>query len=157
MNDTELRTCKKCGGVKEINEFVRVPRPKKTYYTYTCKKCVSEQAKAKWFVRREEYRKKYTPEVTKELRRRFKERHGAEYINTYQREYYKNNIARRIRARVYGRLHYAIRTGKIIAGIKCEQCGKEHCKIESHHEDYNKPLEVKWLCTECHGLIHTSK
>lgn len=31
-------------------------------------------------------------------------------------------------------------------------CGSKH--PEMHHEDYSKPLEVKWLCRRCHMLEH---
>jgi len=34
----------------------------------------------------------------------------------------------------------------------CQVCGEK--KVEMHHEDYNKPLEIKWLCREHHLKIH---
>lgn len=34
----------------------------------------------------------------------------------------------------------------------CEICGKE--KAEAHHDDYSKPLEVRWLCRSHHGQHH---
>lgn len=37
---------------------------------------------------------------------------------------------------------------------KCESCGDEH--TEMHHEDYGKPLEVQWLCRNCHISLHRS-
>lgn len=33
----------------------------------------------------------------------------------------------------------------------CQNCGSE-CKPDAHHEDYDKPLDVIWLCVRCHGL-----
>lgn len=30
----------------------------------------------------------------------------------------------------------------------CEVCGES--KAQAHHEDYSKPLEVRWLCTKHH-------
>lgn len=34
----------------------------------------------------------------------------------------------------------------------CEVCGKE--KSQAHHDDYSKPLEVRWLCTKHHAEHH---
>lgn len=34
----------------------------------------------------------------------------------------------------------------------CEQCGAE--PAEAHHDDYSKPLDVRWLCKRHHGEHH---
>ncbi len=49
-------------------------------------------------------------------------------------------------------LNNAVRDGKIIRPNNCSKCNKE-CKPEGHHEDYDKPLNVIWLCNSCHGGI----
>ena len=45
----------------------------------------------------------------------------------------------------------AIKNG-ILVRQPCERCGAE--KTEAHHEDYDKPLDVMWLCTICHKQRH---
>lgn len=44
----------------------------------------------------------------------------------------------------------ALKLGILQKPDKCEKCGLAK-KLTAHHEDYMKPLEVEWLCYECHG------
>lgn len=37
----------------------------------------------------------------------------------------------------------------------CEKCGTE-TKVEKHHDDYGKPLDVRWMCRPCHLAEHAS-
>jgi hypothetical protein len=60
-----------------------------------------------------------------------------------------NNSDRRA---AHGILYRAIRSGKVIK-MPCEVCGRSE-KIHGHHEDYTKPLEVKWLCPKHHKDAH---
>ena len=46
--------------------------------------------------------------------------------------------------------------GKIIKPKSCSKCHKK-CNPHGHHEDYSKPLEVIWVCQECHLKIHGKK
>jgi ribosomal protein S27AE len=34
----------------------------------------------------------------------------------------------------------------------CEVCGEK--KVEAHHDDYDKPLDVRWLCPAHHAETH---
>jgi hypothetical protein len=45
----------------------------------------------------------------------------------------------------------AKRTGKIISQ-PCEICGNP--KSDGHHDDYSKPLQVRWLCRRHHIAHH---
>lgn len=46
-----------------------------------------------------------------------------------------------------------INKGTMTKPDKCELCAKK-AKVEGHHEDYSKPLDVLWLCKSCHTKIH---
>lgn len=50
-------------------------------------------------------------------------------------------------------LNHAIDAGRLIRGC-CEVCGAPNA--EGHHEDYSRPLEVRWLCRPHHAEIHRS-
>ncbi len=47
--------------------------------------------------------------------------------------------------------NHAIRDGKLIPQ-PCEGCGRKDAQM--HHHDYNKPLDVRWLCRKCHWDEH---
>ncbi len=46
----------------------------------------------------------------------------------------------------------AIKYGKLVRE-PCEECGKVET-VEAHHDDYEKPLDVRWLCKHHHNLHH---
>ena len=54
----------------------------------------------------------------------------------------------------------ALKSGLLTRG-PCEGCGVgpyegERLVVIGHHDDYNKPLEVRWLCPGCHKAWHTT-
>lgn len=57
---------------------------------------------------------------------------------------------RRKAARAY--LHSLIRQG-LVKRENCCICG-ESKNVEAHHDDYNKPLEIQWLCKVHHAEQH---
>lgn len=56
------------------------------------------------------------------------------------------------KASAHARVSYAVKTGKLVKQ-PCEKCGKQ-VRIEAHHTDYSKPLDVVWLCRQHHKEIH---
>lgn len=57
-------------------------------------------------------------------------------------------------------LEHAIERGGVVRPEHCQQCGNSYefsdgrTAIQGHHTDYNKPLEVMWLCQKCHHEWH---
>jgi hypothetical protein len=52
----------------------------------------------------------------------------------------------------------AINSGTLKHPDICERCGADYSecyrKLHGHHPDYAKPLEVIWLCAQCHVKEH---
>lgn len=64
---------------------------------------------------------------------------------------YKEKFPLHFKAR--GAVTRAVRSGKLKRPDICEICKKE-ARIYGHHDDYTKPLDVKWLCQPCHSSLH---
>ena len=65
---------------------------------------------------------------------------------------YRERYPERYRARTA--MTHAIDRGLIVRQ-PCEVCGDE--KSHGHHEDYAKPLEVRWLCRAHHLEAHDGR
>lgn len=82
-----------------------------------------------------------------------RERNRINYISTREerlsshRKYADNN---RIKRLAKDAVNNAIRSGKLVK----ELCWCGSSKVQGHHEDYNKPLEVIWLCIKHHKELH---
>lgn len=48
----------------------------------------------------------------------------------------------------------AVKSGKLIKSKICENCNKESSRINGHHDNYDEPLNVRWLCSKCHAEWH---
>ncbi len=70
-----------------------------------------------------------------------------EKLCLYQRRWYQNNKEKR-RAHVI--LSRAIKKKIIMRSDTCQECNKI-AKTEGHHENYNEPLNVVWVCKKCHA------
>lgn len=61
----------------------------------------------------------------------------------------------------HNQVEYALRTGGLARAAACEDCGGTgrmrdgRTTIQAHHDDYNAPLAVRWLCQECHHDWHS--
>jgi hypothetical protein len=62
--------------------------------------------------------------------------------------------ARSIKAKCRDLLNDAVRVGVVIKPNECSNCGSTDRRIEAHHESYYRPLEVVWLCYQCHSDLH---
>lgn len=48
---------------------------------------------------------------------------------------------------------YAEHAGKIKRPRRCQRCNRIRI-LQRHHQDYSKPLDVEFICLECHNIDH---
>jgi hypothetical protein len=178
-----MLSCYKCKEIKDKEFFYEV-KSRSTGYASICKPCASLVCKERRKNNPEYYRniaskipkeklaaydKKYywadvektrrkksirtcTPEYRekrKEADKRYREKNKDHISELKKNQRLKHLDKMKCRSKFY----HQVRIGNIIRPKICENCGQEK-KIEGHHEDYNKPFDVIWLCKLCHGAKH---
>lgn len=146
-----MKVCRRCGEHKELDEFYRHSRMKDGHLNI-CKVCECEDSRRQGKTeQRREYektrnqggdRKKFLYENLKRWRRE-----NPEKVAEQQRRYPERRRARRVVKR-------AIMSGRI-KRMPCEVCGSE--LSEAYHDDYSRPLDVRWLCKLHHEIVHGRK
>jgi len=76
---------------------------------------------------------------------------GRSKDNYYYKKRQKVRFPEKIKARE--RINRALKSGKLVKPEECEKCGRT-IFLHGHHEDYNQPLKVEWLCKTCHRQKH---
>jgi hypothetical protein len=129
------KECFKCKETKPIDAFYKHPQMADGHLG-KCKECAKRDVKAHY------------------------ERIGgnAKYERErFQRPERKASVAKCMRAmrarepikfKAWGAVSYAVRTGKLIKQ-PCKLCAST-VRVQAHHHDYTKPLDVEWLCFKCH-------
>ena len=141
-----MKTCKKCETAKDQADFYARQN--------ICKECTKTRARANRAARLEYYRA-YDRERSSQAKR-VKAR--AEYAKTakgraaIQRAKYAWSDRNPYKRKANFAVSNAIRDGKLIKQ-PCEVCNTTH-SVEAHHDDYSKPLDVRWLCTRHHAEHH---
>lgn len=149
-----MKVCKSCKVEKPLIDYY-VHKETKDGYLNNCKECVK--------LRVHKHRLNNIDTVNAYDKKRSMLPHRVkarkEYLKTEQGQVarkkallnYKNNYPLKYAAHMVTR--NAIRDGKLIKQTNCSKCNSDY-KIEAHHDDYTKPLEVRWLCELCHKEWH---
>ena len=72
----------------------------------------------------------------------------------YMREWRKTHPltpAQRVKDIARSHANLGQKVGRLIPQ-PCETCGSQ--KVEKHHDDYSRPLQVRWLCRAHHLALH---
>lgn len=133
-----MKACPKCGATRFLAEFRRDGK-NRDGYSAQCKPCryLSDVA---W--------KRRNPEHVRAYFRRYAKDHLPDRAARL-REWRRKN-PEKYRAHVV--IQCAVARGAIVRPMACEGCGAAG-RLEAHHADYSKPMDVRWLCRGCH-VIH---
>lgn len=83
------------------------------------------------------------------LRAAARARRGGDPTPTMPRRQQGNLPAADPRRQARKKVERALRSGALVRPDRCDHCGKVG-KVEGHHDDHARPLEVMWLCRPCH-------
>lgn len=130
-------TCKKCNTTKPVHDFY------KSQYSRIsglgeCAECTKTRVKANRLENLEYFRA-------------YDRGRGARQSADYRRGYRSNNHPK---YKAHCAVNNAVRDGKIEKPARCDDCDALSSRIHGHHDDYSKPLDVRWLCPSCHSAWH---
>lgn len=131
--------CSRCANAKPLTEFYKRAASYDGLQP-VCKDCDNEMRRDRYYGNHErelEYRNQYQRSA-----------HGYERHLAANRNWRRRN---KTKQRAHAAVAYAIRVGKL-ERKPCEECGAQ--PTEAHHDDYSKPLEIRWLCKRCHDEHH---
>ena len=123
--------CKWCNTDKEKGDFYLHPMMASGHLG-KCKECCKAAAKRNYRDKREQklqYEKKRN-------KTKWRKECALRYQRRRRKRYPEKDRARRMVA-------YYVRSGKLLKR-PCAICRDK--KVEAHHADYSRPLEVEWLC-----------
>ena len=155
-----MKICRKCGEAKDLSQFYKHGQMEDGHLNFciSCKKSDAGEYRNANLERIKEYdRKRGRTEWHKGRSKIYREKLMAgnpeEYksmrkqtVKKHREKFREKNLARVI-------LNNAVRDGNILKPEHCGICGGK-AKLEAHHFDYSKPLEVIWVCDSCHKGIH---
>lgn len=130
-----MKPCFKCGVTKPLDQFYKHPKMADGHVN-KCKECNKKDVTLNRIDKVDYYR---------EYDRERGNRQSVEDLRKYRRDYPG-------KYRAHTALNNAVRKG-LIFSEPCATCGREE-DTHGHHDDYAKPLNVRWLCPPCHKAWH---
>jgi len=149
----KTKLCSKCKTTKDFTNFGNHRKTRDGKDSW-CKDCKREDHRLRNRTpERKAYNKRYNQSAkAKEQRKEYYQRPEVKKrCAEKQREYSKNPLLR-MKHEARWQVSRKIVTGVLVRPEICSLCEKPG-KIESHHPDYYKPLDIIWVCKLCHQQL----
>jgi hypothetical protein len=146
------KACKQCKTEKPLTDFY-VSAAVSGARSNKCKECTKANVRANYAANVEHYKEYEKGRAMLPHRVELREQYAATPAgrmrgNAAKVAYLDRNPVKRA---AHQAVSNAVRDGRLIRQ-PCEVCGAE--KTQAHHDDYSKPLDVRWLCTKHHAEWH---
>ena len=153
-----MKICKTCDATKVFQDFYAHPKAKDGLDS-TCKECrkekvrINRESKSEYYKEYDCWRYANQPQVKERHKKYRKTDQGKSAINRGKALWANKNPEARAAHVILGN---AVRDGRIDKPKCCPVCleFKPSRQIHAHHDDYAKPLEVRWMCAQCHTKEH---
>lgn len=149
------KVCRSCGRTRRSSEFYAHPYTADRLQA-DCKECHREKVRANRAAKADQYRayeqsRAHLPHRIAARAEYAKTDAGKSAGNRAKRKWSQANAVRRAAQVILGN---AVRDGKVVPWPACAmpECNK---RPVGHHPDYDRPLEVVWLCQEHHKQAHS--
>ena len=145
-----MKTCFKCSRSLPATEFYRHPQMDNGRLG-KCKECTKRDARGNREKRIDYYRAYDRARGSRQSSERARELYRAnpEPRREAKRRWAAKNPLQRRATTAVGN---ALRDGKLHRA-PCEVCGTSD-NVQGHHDDYSRPLDVRWLCVTHHAEHH---
>jgi len=130
-----MKKCFKCKIEKPLSDYYKHKQMKDGHLN-KCKECSKSDSTS---------HRNNNIEKIREYDRERGSRQSKEYLKEYRDNHPNKYKAHNI-------VNNAIRDNKLFKEV-CEKCGSDK-KTHAHHDNYLKPLNVRWLCAACHSQWH---
>ncbi len=150
-----MKSCFKCETVKPFRDFYKHPQMADGYLG-KCKECTKLDTKTN-YADRHEYYTNYDKHRNMQphrvaARHQYQQTDAGKAACLKAREKWQVNNP--VKRKASEQVNNAVRDKRISKPVACENCSKSGCRIHGHHDDYSKPLSVRWLCPACHNSWH---
>jgi hypothetical protein len=150
------KDCMKCSKRKPLSEYYKHSEMKDGRLN-KCKECTKKETRENrqrniaYYKEYDRQRFQNDPRVRARHKRYQSTEAGRKSMSAANKRWEEKNPEKK---KAHNKLNNAVRDGKIKKPERCQGCDTKPKRLEGHHKDYTKPLDVMWLCRSCHAKEH---